>query len=65
MTKETHKYIIGVGGSIDPEKIEDKNLPNRFDGIKVDYDQKVEYKDVELTPTFAPRIGYGFTLTLE
>jgi triosephosphate isomerase len=65
MTKQTHKYIIGIGGSIDPEKIMDSSLPNKFQGIAVVYDSSKTDKQVEFVPTFTPRIGNGFEINLD
>lgn len=65
MSKETHKYIIGIGFTIDPSSISDERLQNKFDGIIVEYDVNASYKSVEFVPTFTPRIGDGFTINLD
>lgn len=65
MSKATHKYIIGVGFSIDPELLSDETLPNKLDGIRVEHDNGSTFKNVEFIPTFSPRIGDGFTIQLD
>lgn len=65
MSKDTHKYIIGIGFTIDPKLIPNENLPNKFDGIAVDHDDSKSFKSVEFIPTFTPRIGDGFTINVE
>lgn len=64
MTEDTHRYIVGVGGSIDPEKIKVKDLKGEFEGIEVEYDNNYLNKQVEFVPTFKPRIGEGFEIKL-
>jgi len=65
MSKDTHKYIIGIGFSIDPKLIPDENLPNKFDGVEVEHSDTKTFKSVEFIPTFIPRIGDGFTIYVE
>jgi hypothetical protein len=65
MSKDTHKCIIGIGLTIDPELIPNENLPNKFDGIAVVHDDSKLFKSVEFVPTFTPRIGDGFTINIE
>ncbi|WKK77738.1 hypothetical protein QYS49_11975 [Marivirga salinae] len=65
MSKETHKYIIGVGFSIEPSAIQNEKLQNKLDGVIVEHDDDTLYKTVDFIPTFTPRIGDGFTIQLD
>lgn len=65
MTKETHKYIIGIGFSIDTVLLSDETLPNKLDGIRVEHDSCSAFKTVEFIPIFRPCIGDGFTIELD
>jgi hypothetical protein len=65
MSQETHKYIIGIGFSIDPSAIPNANLQNKLDGVIVEHDNSTAYKSVDFIPTFTPRIGDGFTIKLD
>lgn len=65
MSRETHKYIIGVGFSIEPSAIPNENLQNKLHGVIVEHDDNVTYKTVDFIPTFTPRIGDGFTIQLD
>ncbi len=64
MSLATHKYILGVSGSIDPKAIEDKLVRDHLEDIRVEHDN-TNYRTVRFTPTFKPRIGDGFEVKLE
>jgi hypothetical protein len=65
MSRETHKYILGIGFSIDPTLIADDKLPNKFDGLLIEHDDTSPHKSVTFIPTFTPRIGDGFTIQID
>lgn len=65
MSTETHKYIIGTGGSIDPKLLSDEELTNNFELIRIEHDNRTSFKHVEFIPIFISRTGDGFTIQLD
>jgi hypothetical protein len=48
MSKETHKHIIGISGSIDPSTLNDSHLQTTFFGVRVTHDDSLGLGNVEL-----------------
>ena len=61
MSTDTHKHVIGIGGSIEPSSLLTSNLPTMFTGIRIDHDNSMDLKQIEFIPT----TGESFKIKIE
>lgn len=48
LSRQTHRYILAVNFSDDPDLIPDQSLPYKLNGIQIDYTSLVPFKEVHL-----------------